>query len=135
MCRLAREGEIQPAGLPARRRHRDGATVKERSLARFGSLPRAFGWCSKEDVLIAFRAVSQEIRAKQRRLDPETLTLAEACQLAARIKDQRDLVHQMSARRSWEHVRRLIRLNGKHREKLLEIARQAGLDTSVLIFK
>ena len=68
-------------------------------------------------------------------LDPETLTLAEACQLARRIKDQRDLVHQMSARRSWKHVRRLIRLNGKHREKLLELTRQAGLDTGVLIFK
>ena len=103
--------------------------------SKLGSWPRAFGWCSREDVLIAFRAVSQEIRAKHRRLDPETLTLAEACQLARRIKDQRDLVHQMSARRSWKHVRRLIRLNGKHREKLLELTRQAGLDIGVLIFK
>ena len=102
---------------------------------RLGSLPRALGWCSREDVLIAFRAVSQEIRAKYKRLDPETLTLAEACQLARRIKDQRDLVHQMSDRRSWQHVRRLMRLNRKQRDKLVELARQAGLDTSVLIFK
>jgi hypothetical protein len=109
--------------------------VKEHSQAKSGSWPKAFGWCSREDVLIAFRAVSQEIRAKHGRLDPESLTLAEACQLARRIKDQRDLVHQMSARRSWKHVRRLVRLNRKHRERLLELARQAGLDTSVLNFK
>lgn len=109
--------------------------MKKHQRPRSGSWPRAFGWCSKEDVLIAFRAVSQEIRTKYRRLDCETLTLAEACQLARRIKDQRDLVHQMSARRSWEHVRRLMRLNRKQRNKLIELARQAGLDTSVLIFK
>jgi hypothetical protein len=86
-------------------------------------------------VLIAFRAVGQEIRTKCQRLDSESLTLGEACQLARRIKDQRDLIHQISDRRSRKHVRRLMRLNRKQKERLLQLAEQAGLDTSVLIFK
>lgn len=84
---------------------------------------------------MAFRAVSQEIRAKYERLSPETLTLAEACQLARRIKDQRDLVRQIADRRNREHARRLLRLNRKQREKLLGLVKAAGLDASVLIFK
>jgi hypothetical protein len=109
--------------------------MERHGQARLGSWPRAFGWCSKEDVLIAFRAVSQEIRTKCQRLDPETLTLTDAFQLARRIKDQRDLIHQISDKRSRKHVRRLMRLNRKQKERLLELARQAGLDTGVLVFK
>jgi hypothetical protein len=96
---------------------------------------RALGWCSKADVLVAFRAVGHEIRTKYRRLDYRTLTLADACELARRIKDQRDLIHQISDRRSRKHVRRLMQLNRRHRDRLLDLAKQAGLDTTVLIFK
>ena len=109
--------------------------MEKHGKVRSRSWPSAFGWCTTKDVLIAFSAVNREIRAKFQRLDSETLTLAEACQLARRIKDQRDLIHQLSDRRSWKHVRRLIGLNIKQRDKLLELARQAGLDTGVLIFK
>lgn len=102
---------------------------------RARSWSSALGWCTTKDVLIAFSAVNREIRAKYQRLDVETLTLAEACQLARRIKDQRDLIHQLSDRRRWKHVRLLVRLNAKQRDKLIELARRAGLDTGVLVFK
>ena len=85
--------------------------------------------------MIAFRAVSQEIRAKCGRLDPKTLTLADACQIARRIKDQRDLIHQIADRRNRRHVWRLMRLNRKQRDRLLSLMRRAGLDTTALIFK
>lgn len=109
--------------------------MEMRGRTRLRSWPRPFGWCSKEDVVIAFRAVSQEIRAKRRRLNPETLTVAEACQLARRIKDQRDLIRQIVDRRNRQHVRRLLRLNRDHRQKLLGLVKEAGLDPGVLIFK
>jgi hypothetical protein len=112
-----------------------GRAMERHRPPKLGPWPRAFGWCSKADVLIAFRAVGQEIRTKCQRLDSESLTLGEACQLARRIKDQRDLIHQISDRRSRKHVRRLMRLNRKQKERLLQLAEQAGLDTSVLIFK
>lgn len=109
--------------------------MKEHQQPRRRSWPRAFGWCSKEDVVIAFKAVGQEIRAKHQRLNPETLTLAEACRLAGRIKDQRDLIRQIAERRNRKHARRLMRLNRKHREKLIKVVEEAGLDPSVLLFK
>jgi hypothetical protein len=84
-------------------------------------------------VVRAFRAVNEEIRLKLGQLDPSTLTLAEACQLARRVKDQRDLIRQIRDQR--RHARRLLRLNRKHRDQLVRIVQEAGLDTSVLIFK
>jgi hypothetical protein len=109
--------------------------MDKRRYSRLGSLPRTLGWCTREDVLIAFRAVGQEIRARCQRVGPGKLTLGEACQLARRIKDQRELIHQISDRRSRKHVRRLVRLNRRHREKVLRLAEEAGLDSQVLIFK
>jgi hypothetical protein len=96
---------------------------------------RRIGRCSKKDVLEAFRIVGHEIRTKLKRFAPGPLTQADACQLALRIRDQRELVRQMAERRDSKHVRRLLRLNKKYREKLLEQARTAGLDVSVLVLK
>jgi hypothetical protein len=93
------------------------------------------GWFSKKDVLDVFRVVSQEIRAKCRRFASEGPTQAEACILARRIKDQRDLIRQISEKRDYKHTKRLMRLNRKHRERLVKLVEAAGLDASVLIFK
>jgi hypothetical protein len=96
---------------------------------------RRIGRCSKKDVLEAFRAVGYEIRTKLGRFALGNLTQADACQLALRIRDQRELVRQMAERHDSKHVRRLLRLNRKYREKLLELAGTSGLDTSVLVLK
>jgi hypothetical protein len=97
--------------------------------------PRRIGWCSRKDVLEAFRIVGYEIRAKLKRLTPDTLTQAEACRLALRIRDQRELVRQMADRRDSKHVRRLLRLNARYRRRLIERVRNAGLETKILVFK
>ena len=91
-------------------------------------------WATRIDVIRAFRAVDQEIRLRNRRLASLGFALSEACDLARRIKDQRDLVHQLMDRRNRRHGRRLLKLNRRHRERLLAIVREAGLDTSVLVF-
>ena len=115
--------------------------------------PRALIRCRAEDVLIAFRVVGHEIRAKYRRLGDTVSaqaavpsqaavssqaavpTQGDVCRLALRIKDQRDLIRQLSGRHNRKHVRRLVRLNRKHRRRLEELVDKTGLDPSVLIFK
>jgi len=92
-------------------------------------------WCSKADVLTAFRIVGQEIRTKCRRFAAEGFTQGDACRLARRIKDQRDLIRQVADRRSFKHARRLMRLNRALRRRLVRLVEQAGLSASVLIFK
>jgi uncharacterized protein YoaH (UPF0181 family) len=96
---------------------------------------RTLGWCSRADVLTAFHIVGQEIRLKCQRFAAQGLSLGEACDLARRIKDQRDLVHQIADRRNAEHVRRLLRLNRLLRLRFLTIVQRAGLDKGVLICK
>jgi hypothetical protein len=96
---------------------------------------RRIGRCSRKDIVDAFRIVGQEIRSKCERIAPEALTQGEACRLALRIRDQRELIRQIVARRDSRHVRRLLRLNGKRRQHLIELAQQAGLNTKILIFK
>jgi hypothetical protein len=89
----------------------------------------------KRDILDAFRIVAYEIRVKCKRFDSERLTQAEACTLALRIRDQRELVRQMVDRRNSKHVRRLLRLNRKYRQNLIRLVKKAGLDPTILIFK
>lgn len=103
--------------------------------ARRRSWPAAMGWCSRADVLTAFRIVGQEIRAKCHRFAAQGLTQGDACDLARRIKDQRDLIRQVSERRNRKHARRLMRLNRSLKRRLLRLVKQAGLQSSVLIFK
>jgi hypothetical protein len=91
--------------------------------------------CSRLDVLIAFAVVGQEIRSKCHRYAKSGLTQREAWDLARRIKDQRDLIWQVVARRNTKHVRRLLRLNTRLRQRALGIIERAGLDKSVLVFK
>lgn len=93
------------------------------------------GWCSKADVLVAFKVVGEEIRAKCQRYAAEGFTVGQACQLAARIKDQRELIRQLADRRNASHAKRLLRLNRAHRLRLLRLARAAGIGTEVLLFR
>ena len=96
---------------------------------------RGIGRLSKKDILDAFRIVAYEIRAKCRRFASEGLTQAEACTLALRIRDQRELVRQMVDRRNFRHVRRLLRLNSNYRQHLIALVEEAGLDPRILVFK
>jgi hypothetical protein len=96
---------------------------------------RRVGRLGKTDILDAFRIVAYEIRAKCKRFASEGLTQAEACTLALRIRDQRELVRQMVDRRNSKHVRRLLRLNSKYRQNLVQLVEKAGLEPKILIFK
>lgn len=96
---------------------------------------RRTGRLRKRDILDAFRIVAYEIRAKCKRFASERLTQAEACTLALRIRDQRELVRQMVDRRNSKHARRLLRLNGEYRQNLFELVEKAGLDPQILVFK
>lgn len=93
------------------------------------------GWFNKADVLVAFKIVGEEIRTKCQRFAVEGFTQGDACLLASRIKEQRDLIRQVADRRHAEHARRLMRLNRALRNRLTRMVRQAGLETSVLLFK
>jgi hypothetical protein len=92
-------------------------------------------WCTRADVLDAFRVVGQEIRTKCRRYAETGITQAEACEVARRIRDQRELIRQLADRRNNKHARRLLRLNKRLRERLLTLIERAGLEKDVLIFK
>lgn len=96
---------------------------------------RRLRWCSQADVLTAFQAVGREIRQKYRRFSAEGLSQADACELAGRIREQRELVRLLVDISSESRVRRLLRLNRKHRCRLVELAAKHGLDTSILNFK
>jgi hypothetical protein len=87
------------------------------------------------DVLDAFRVVGREIREKCRRHAESGITMGEACELAARIKNQRELIRQLADRRNRKHARRLMRLNRRLQRRLTRLVRQAGLNPDVLIFK
>ena len=91
--------------------------------------------CSPVDVLSAFRIVGREIRNKCRRYAKTGLTQREAYELAGRIREQRELVRQLTDRRNIKHARRLIRLNTRLRKRFVSIAQRAGLNTDVLIFR
>ena len=90
---------------------------------------------SRKETLYAFRAVEREIRRNLGRINPASLTQAEVCQLALRIKDQRDLIRQMLEQRNSKHGRRLLRLNRHCRRNLIALAEKAGLNAKILAFK
>lgn len=91
--------------------------------------------CSRTDVLAAFRIVGQEIRNKCRRYDRQGLTQQEAYELAGRVKEQRELIRQLTGRRDLKHARRLARLNSRLRRRVVKVVQQAGLNADVLTFK
>ena len=91
--------------------------------------------CSSADVLSAFRVVGQEIRSKCHRYARTGLTQREAYELAGRIKEQRELIRQLTDRRNVQRARHLVRLNGRLRKHAIGVIERAGLDTDVLIFK
>jgi hypothetical protein len=96
---------------------------------------QGLGRLRKRDVVDAFKIVAYEIRVKCQRFAAEGLTQAEACELALRIRDQRELVRQMVDPRNSKHARRLLRLNGMYRQNLIELVEKAGLDAKILVFK
>jgi hypothetical protein len=91
--------------------------------------------CSRMDVLTAFRVVGQEIRGKCHRYAETGLTQRESLELARRIKDQRDLIWQLTDANSTKRVRRLLRLNGRLRKRAVGLVERAGLNKDVLFFK
>jgi hypothetical protein len=108
---------------------------KEERLRPRWSLRRV-GRCSKKDVLDAFRIVGYEIRTRLKQFSAEVnLTQAEACRLALRIRDQRELARQMATKRDSKHLRRLLRLNKRYRRRLIELCHKPGLDTTILVFR
>jgi hypothetical protein len=107
----------------------------ERSQRGGASIRRKVGRCGRKDVVDAFRIVGQEIRTRCQRIGPKALTQAEACRLALRVRDQRELIRELTDGHDSRHVLRLLRLNRKLRQHLVAIAEQAGLNTSILIFK
>jgi len=94
-----------------------------------------FHWCSRADVLGAFRIVGQEIRNKCRRYRQNGLSQQEAYELAGRVKEQRELIRQLTGRRDQRHARRLTRLNTRLRQRVINLVQQAGLNAEVLTFK
>ena len=112
-----------------------GSLRNGNNVAREFAKPSRLRWCSRIDVLTAFRIVAQEIRSKCRRYAKEGITQAQACELARRIKDQRELVRQLADRRNIRHARRLMRLNRRLQKRLIGIVKQAGLEKDILIFK
>ena len=92
-------------------------------------------WCSQADVLSAFQVVGREIRQKCRRFSLEGLSQADACDLAARIREQRELVRQLVDGGNARRVRHLLALNRKHRCRLLALSASHGLDAGVLHFR
>jgi hypothetical protein len=124
-------------------RHRQGFSLVQpisfnapaTNMATVSTMMRRFGRCSKKDVLAAFRIVGHEIRAKLARFAAENPSQATACQLAPRIRDQRELIRQMSDRRDSKHVRRLLGLNASHRRHLIDLVEKARLDKNILVFR
>ena len=91
--------------------------------------------CSPVDVLSAFRIVGQEIRNKCHRYAKKGLTQQEAYELAGRLREQRELIRQLTDRRNIKHARRLMRLNSRLRKRLIRVIERAGLNKDVLIFR
>jgi hypothetical protein len=63
------------------------------------------------------------------------LTQGEACAIALRLRDQRELIRQLANRRNYRYARRLMRLNRRQRTKLIQLVNEAGLDASVLVLR
>jgi hypothetical protein len=96
---------------------------------------RSLRYCRKEDVLLAFMAVGVEVRTKCGRLSHRGITLPEACEVAGRIKEQRDLLHQIVGNLTRAELKRLLGLNRKFRRRLTMIAAAAHLNSSVMTLR
>jgi hypothetical protein len=91
--------------------------------------------CGVLDVILAFKVVGEEIRARCKRLAAEGASQAEICELARRVKEQRDLVRQVTGRGNLKHVRRLLKQNRQLRLKLVALAERARLSPDILILR
>jgi hypothetical protein len=87
------------------------------------------------DVLVAFRVVGQEVRNKCHRYAKTGLTQQEACELAGRLREQRELIRQLLDRRRIPHARRLMRLHSRLRKQFISMVERAGLNKDVLILR
>ncbi len=108
-----------------------------RAFALLNALRRrsVFYRCSPSEVVAAFKIVGEEIRAKCQTFAAQRPTQVDVCQLARRIKEQRDLVRQIHGRCPYRHVLRLMRQNRRLRNRLVQIAIGWALDASILIFR
>jgi hypothetical protein len=91
--------------------------------------------CSPAEVVAAFKVVNEVIRAKCKAFAATRPTQVEVCQLAQRIKDQRDLIRGIQGRCGFRHVLNLVRQNRRLRNRLVQIVNRWSLDTSILVFK
>ncbi len=96
---------------------------------------RCVGRLRQDDVLIGFDAVQQEVTIKLGRLASKIPTQGEVCELADRLKEQRELVRQLSLLGGGCHIRRLIRMICHSKKKLLHLVQIAGLDPQPLSFR
>lgn len=94
---------------------------------------RGFGWrsrfrCNEKDVLEAFHATGQGIRATLRTLESGAeSTPSLAGEIAGRLREQRELVRQIILRKHWERAKHLLRLNARLRERFLRLISQADM--------
>lgn len=91
--------------------------------------------CQQEDVLLAFMAVVKEVRSRIQHFGRRAMTQREACELAGRIKEQRNLLRQIVSETQREKIKRLLYINRRLRNKVVTIAQAANLDTSAMTLK
>ncbi|MDD4628653.1 MAG: hypothetical protein PHE68_04660 [Candidatus Peribacteraceae bacterium] len=96
------------------------------------------GWrrylCPTKAVLEAYTATAQGIHSSLARYDKgELLTMHEAALIADRIREGRQLIHQVLSRRgSHKHMRRMMRVHILQRDRLFAIAERCKLAVSIL---
>jgi hypothetical protein len=107
------------------------------TILRTTAMPRgkAHRWCSQVDIVTTFRIVGHEIRRRLHDASQAGITAAEAHELAGRIKEQRDLVHQIAGPRNAKHVRRLLRLNRSFQRRLVALAERCSIDPRMFHFR
>lgn len=91
-------------------------------------------WCREHDVLEAFRATAESIRTLTWSAD-EHLDTEGALYLADRLREQRELVRQVLARKKWGRARRLLHLHRLQRDRFLRVAIRHGLNAQMLALR
>jgi len=87
--------------------------------------------CSDHEVLEAFRATAAGIRSLLQ--DAEAgLSQEKTPYLTNRLYEQRELIRQVMKRKKWKHVRKMVRIHHRQRDRFFGIAQKLGLDVHSL---
>lgn len=105
------------------------------SVTKESAMANTLLWCNRLDVLEAFWIVGQEIRNKCHLHAEDGLSQAQALELAARIREQRELIRQLAGCHDTRHARKLVRLNRRLRRQVLRVVERAGLAKELLAFR